>query len=298
MNGVAEVVAPAERIRVERPDLPEISVRHHDSFKDLFEAVAPLEPIPTAIRGGNSVDTSMSFSALDGVPMGTRCGVLDPGVLLFLMREDGLGVGELEDLLFTAGVGENDAEIRRRVCEDAAWLGIEIDQAANRLLHGLGLDHEPSIALVGDSGGGALCATLSHRCRFDAGVSIERQVPIYPSVDYTLSFPSMIENGEGYMLERERILWLFDCYFQHAENRQELSPRYMPVTPDYPETLIVTAEYCPLRDEGIAYAKRLADAGVACEQQTFEGMVNAFLKLEDVVPEPCDSFYKPVHQCC
>jgi phosphate acetyltransferase len=49
MEGVAEVVAPTERIRVQRPDLPEVSVRHHDSFKALFEAVAPLEPIPTAV---------------------------------------------------------------------------------------------------------------------------------------------------------------------------------------------------------------------------------------------------------
>jgi acetate kinase len=141
----------------------------------------------TAIRGGRSIDTSMSFSALDGVPMGTRCGVLGPGVLLYLMREDGLGVTELEELLykrsgllglsgvsndlralhasedaraaqaidyfvyrigqtlgaltaslggldalvFTAGVGENDAEIRERVCADAAWLGVDLDPAAN-----------------------------------------------------------------------------------------------------------------------------------------------------------------------
>jgi acetate kinase len=141
----------------------------------------------TAIREGRSVDTTMSFSALDGLPMGTRCGVLDPGVLLFLIREDGLEVRELEDLLykrsgllglsgisndlralrtsedpraaeaidyfvyrigqslgalvaalggldalvFTAGIGENDAEIRHRVCQDAAWLGIELDTAAN-----------------------------------------------------------------------------------------------------------------------------------------------------------------------
>jgi len=141
-----------------------------------------------ALKGGKSVETTMSFSALDGLPMGTRCGVLDPGVLLFLMREDGLGVKELEDLLykrsgllglsgvsndlrdlhqsddprarealdyfvyrigqtlgslcaslggidalvFTAGVGENDADIRARVCRDAAWLGIELDEAANQ----------------------------------------------------------------------------------------------------------------------------------------------------------------------
>jgi phosphate acetyltransferase len=49
MNGVAEVVAPTARIRVQPPDLPEVSVRHQDSFKELFEAVASLEPIPTAI---------------------------------------------------------------------------------------------------------------------------------------------------------------------------------------------------------------------------------------------------------
>ncbi|HBG93830.1 MAG TPA: acetate kinase [Chromatiaceae bacterium] len=141
-----------------------------------------------AIRNGRCVDTTMSFSALDGLPMGTRCGVLDAGVILFLLREDGLNVEELENLLykrsgllglsgvsndlrdlhasddphadeaidyfcyritqtlgslcaslggldalvFTAGVGENDIEVRERICQDAAWLGVELDAEANR----------------------------------------------------------------------------------------------------------------------------------------------------------------------
>jgi acetate kinase len=140
-----------------------------------------------AIHAGKSVETTMSFSALDGLPMGTRCGTLDPGVLLYLMRRDRLGVEDLEDLLykrsglfgisgvsndmralqqsadprardaidyfvyrighelgaltaslggldaliFTAGIGENDAALRARVCRQAAWLGIEINQEAN-----------------------------------------------------------------------------------------------------------------------------------------------------------------------
>lgn len=46
------------------------------------------------------MDTTMSFSALDGLPMGTRCGSLDPGVLLYLLRQDGLSVDELEKLLY------------------------------------------------------------------------------------------------------------------------------------------------------------------------------------------------------
>jgi acetyl esterase/lipase len=175
---------------------------------------------------------------------------------------------------------------------------LAVVKGAYRLLDNLDLGYAPRMALIGDSGGGALCATLSHRCQFDPAVNIDRQVLIYPSVDYSLSCPSVNDNGEGYMLERDRILWLFDCYFQHAEDRRERSPLYMPITPDYPRTLVITAEYCPLRDEGIAYAKRLTEAGIVCEQHTFDGMVHAFLNLEDVVPKQCDLLYQLLQRFC
>ena len=53
-----------------------------------------------AMQGGQSVGSSMGFTALDGLPMGTRCGQLDPGVVLYLMEERGLSVREVEDLLY------------------------------------------------------------------------------------------------------------------------------------------------------------------------------------------------------
>ena len=53
-----------------------------------------------ALRQGTSVDTTMSFTALDGVPMGTRCGAIDPGVVLYLIRERGMGASAVEDLLY------------------------------------------------------------------------------------------------------------------------------------------------------------------------------------------------------
>ncbi|HVH76629.1 MAG TPA: acetate/propionate family kinase [Stellaceae bacterium] len=140
-----------------------------------------------AMQDGKSVDTTMSFTALDGLVMGTRCGALDPGVVLYLLRERGLDAGAIEDLLyrrsgllgvsgvagdmrtllasrdpraeeavalfvfrivrelgalaatmggldglvFTAGIGEHAAEIRRRVCDGAKWLGVALDAAAN-----------------------------------------------------------------------------------------------------------------------------------------------------------------------
>jgi acetyl esterase/lipase len=165
-----------------------------------------------------------------------------------------------------------------------------------RLLDAMGIRYQPRLALIGDSGGGALCATLAHRCQFEPDVAIERQALIYPSLDYSLSFPSVTANGTGYLLERDRILWLFDCYLQNAEDRRAVSPLYMPITPDYPETLIVTAEYCPLRDEGIAYARRLSSEGVACEHQDFAGVTHAFLNLEDLVPGHCGELYRGLEQ--
>jgi acetate kinase len=140
-----------------------------------------------AMKDGQSVTSTMSFTAVDGLPMGTRCGTLDPGVLLYLMdrhnldaralekllyQESGLlgvsgissdmrtlltspdpraaeavdlfvycigrelgslagALGGLDALVFTGGIGENAATIRARVCRDAAWLGLELDAAAN-----------------------------------------------------------------------------------------------------------------------------------------------------------------------
>ncbi len=145
-----------------------------------------------AIADGRSVASTMGFTAVDGLPMGTRCGNLDPGVLLYLMdemkmdacaiekliyKESGLlgvsgvssdmrtllesaepraqfaielfvyriarelgslaaALGGLDALIFTAGIGENSAPIRERVCLAAAWLGVTLDPAANNAARG------------------------------------------------------------------------------------------------------------------------------------------------------------------
>ncbi|WP_434617772.1 acetate/propionate family kinase [Azospirillum sp. B2RO_4] len=139
-----------------------------------------------AIQGGRSVDSTMGFTALDGLPMGTRCGTIDPGVLIYLMRK-GMDAGAIEKMLynksgllgvsgisndmrvllesgdphaqeavelfcfriaketgglaasmggvdavvFTAGIGERSAPVRARVGDKLAWMGVDIDAAAN-----------------------------------------------------------------------------------------------------------------------------------------------------------------------
>ena len=70
-----------------------------------------------ALVGGKSVATTMGFTALDGVPMGTRCGVLDPGVLLYLLQEKGMSAAEVETLLYRQsgllGVSGISSDMRR-----------------------------------------------------------------------------------------------------------------------------------------------------------------------------------------
>lgn len=169
----------------------------------------------------------------------------------------------------------------------------DVTQAAKgtfALLENLGIGHEKRLAIAGDSGGGALTASLSHRA--DTGFSIEKQVLIYPSLDYTLSMPSVEELAKGYLLEREKILWYLDHYFQKKENRKAVSPLFMEVTRPFPETLVVTAGFCPLKDEGKAYAEKLKQAGVSAIHEEFGDMIHGFLNLENLVPEACERFYR------
>jgi acetate kinase len=140
-----------------------------------------------ALKNGISVDSTLGFTALDGLCMGTRPGALDPGVVLYLYQGLGLSAKEIESILykksgllaisgisndmrnllvsdepdarlaidyfvyraakeigalaavlggvdglvFTAGIGENSPEVRKRVCEASSWLGVQLDPEAN-----------------------------------------------------------------------------------------------------------------------------------------------------------------------
>jgi acetate kinase len=198
-------LAAIEAVYDRLPDVPQVAC-FDTSFHRGQPAVAELVPLPReiargrvivahlgsgasvcALRNGKSVDSSLGFTALDGLCMGTRPGGLDPGVVLYLFQGLGLSAKEVEavlykksgllgvsgtsndmrdllessapaarlavdyfvyqaakeigalaavlrgidGLVFTAGIGENSPEIRRRIGEACGWLGVEIDAAAN-----------------------------------------------------------------------------------------------------------------------------------------------------------------------
>nr|WP_298379607.1 alpha/beta hydrolase [uncultured Halomonas sp.] len=149
-----------------------------------------------------------------------------------------------------------------------------------------------SLTVAGDSAGGALAATVSARLQDDDSIPLHRQILIYPSLDYTLSYPSVQELGQGYFLEEERIRWYFDSYFREGGDRRNASALFMPMTKTLPDTLVITAGFCPLRDEGLAYVKRLEEAGVMYRHHHFPDMLHAFLNMEDLVREECDEAYQ------
>ncbi len=153
-----------------------------------------------ALRGRRSIATSMGFTAMEGLVMGTRPGSLDPGVVLYMLQEMGMDAGSVSELLyhqcgllgisgishdmrellasadaraaeavdlfvyralaqigglvaalegldaivFTAGIGEHAAPVRERICRGLGWLGLEIDDAANRV-------HGPRISRAGSA---------------------------------------------------------------------------------------------------------------------------------------------------
>ena len=95
-----------------------------------------------ATRDGHSVATTMGFSTLDGIPMGSRCGHIDPGVLIYLMREQGLDADGLEDLLYRrsgllgiSGISGDMRELRQSADPRA---GLAIDQFCYRILREIG----------------------------------------------------------------------------------------------------------------------------------------------------------------
>lgn len=128
-----------------------------------------------------------------------------------------------------------------------------------------GIPHK--ITLMGDSAGGNLAAAVSLYMRDKGEKNVDRQILIYP-VTYnnhteTSPFPSVIENGTDYILTSKHLCDYMDLYCGKAEDRENpyCAPLLAADFSNQPETLIITAQYDPLRDEGEEYGRKLKEAG-------------------------------------
>lgn len=165
------------------------------------------------------------------------------------------------------------------------------------LLEKRGVKHNGTLCFGGDSFGGALTAALARDIQHDEKPFLSGMFLIYPGLDFTMSFPSIQEeiNGKGYLLEISNLEWYYNQYFVHGENRYDASPIFNEMTSRMPRALIITAEFCPLRDEGKAYADRLSEIGVETEYLNIENMPHTFMNMEDLAKEECQRVYAAIH---
>lgn len=166
--------------------------------------------------------------------------------------------------------------------EDCYAVTKEIMMASRALFH-----IDPSdVTLVGDSAGGNLAAVVSLMARDRGEFEIpKRQILLYPATynDHSDASPyeSIRENGTDYLLTSKRVRDYMDLYID-SENDWD-NPYFAPLLCEdlsrQPQTLVITAEYDPLRDEGEAYGEKLRQAGNTVEIHRIPDTLHGFLSL-------------------
>jgi len=141
------------------------------------------------------------------------------------------------------------------------------------------------ITLLGDSAGGNLAAAVSLMARDRGEFLPRRQILIYPATSNDHSegspYPSVMENGTEYLLTAKRVSDYLELYQSSPDDLQ--NPYFAPILAEdltnQPETLMITAEFCPLRDEGEHYAARLREAGNRVELYRVRDALHGFFTL-------------------
>jgi acetyl esterase len=140
------------------------------------------------------------------------------------------------------------------------------------------------IAVGGDSAGGNLAAGLALRARAD-GPALVGQLLVYPNTDQLADDESMRATDDPFLFNHRSVAW----YRQHylTDPADAANPLASPLRAEslagLPPALVITAEYDPLRDQGEAYARRLADEGVKAELSRYPGMTHGFFTMAGTV---------------
>ena len=151
--------------------------------------------------------------------------------------------------------------------------------------------NEKGVTLIGDSAGGNLAAALSLLARDRKEFRVNKQILIYPAT-YNVHtdnspFKSVTENGTDYLLTSKRVSDYMDLY--KSKNDDIYSPYFAPLLAEdlseQPKTLIITAEFCPLPDEGEEYGRKLREAGNYAEIYRIKDSLHGFFALPPRFPQ-------------
>ena len=146
-----------------------------------------------------------------------------------------------------------------------------------------------ALSVGGDSAGATLAAGVCILAR-DQGKqdlqNISFQLLCYPVADASMSCQSYQSNGEGYLLSKKMMEWFWGYYCPQATAKAHPLASILNASDlsNLPPTLLLTAEYDPLRDEGEQYAERLSEAGVSVKMNRLDGLIHGFMSQVGYIP--------------
>ncbi|MFW3895137.1 alpha/beta hydrolase [Pseudomonas bharatica] len=142
------------------------------------------------------------------------------------------------------------------------------------------------LIVAGDSAGGNIATVVARKARDQGKPEIAAQVLLYPVTDANFERPSYLDPQLQPLLTGEMMRWYWHHYLPDAAQRQhpDASPLLAKDLRGLPATLLITAEYDPLRDEGETYAARLVAAGVPTAFERYAGQFHGFVSFVNVLP--------------
>ena len=293
----------------------------HPAFQAYLDELNPLvekmvaegfTPTPESARAALAGLNQFAAPAAEVAEVSDRV-IADVPVRVYVPRPD----VESDVIYFIHGGGHMAGDLdvydysARRLAAASGMIVVSVDYARSpeapypqgleetyRVLQALAtsLDHLATTGLIhafADSGGGAKLSSIAQRvARGDWDSPIDRQILLYPSLDYTMGGETIQTLGTGYFLSAERIGWYFDNYFPEGTDRVEASPMFGPFNAEMPKTLVIAAEYDPLFSEAVTYVERAQAAGAPVELLVAPGMLHAFAFFETMIPEDVERLYE------
>jgi acetyl esterase len=173
-------------------------------------------------------------------------------------------------------------EHRYPTAVDDSWAALQWAQANRSSLAPSG----GPLVVAGDSAGGNITAVLTQRAKAAGGPAIDLQVLVYPVTDADVDNESYTDPANQLMLSRDSMVWFWDHYAPDPASRAQpdASPIKATDLSGLPPAVVLTAEHDVLRDEGEAYARRLAWAGVPVQHRRFDGQMHGFFTMVNVLP--------------
>ncbi len=270
---------------------------------DAAQTRAHYRTLALSRRGPQYVPEPVASATDRHSPGGVPVRVYEPlqahGSTLIYLHGGGWVVGDVEthDPLcrrVTNGTGARVVSVDYRLAPEHPFPAALDD--AEEVLHWLRAeDPGRPLGVAGDSAGASLAAGVALRAR-DKQLPLAAQLMLYPATDPAMTSPSIAENGAGYFLTERDMAWFYQQYLPADPARASASAGVGKTSASAPEAdlahadvagvapaIVATAEFDPLRDEGAAYAARLAEAGVPVQYVPGPGLIHGFAGFLGVV---------------